>query len=231
MNFRFALFLSAFLFSSQISFAASDPSVVLMIGDSHAVGDFGQDLHKEITHLHKTRIASYASWGSSPNWWMDGTPTTYKFRAWDLAGNRQIIDGTHPTPLLKDLADEIHPDVIIVALGSNLLGSSQEWIDQSIEILMDEARADASRCIWIGPPSMRQNGLGKILTQEDYDAVDDALKRYASKDGCDLINSHVMTYYPPFGGDGIHYDFIPVIGPILAQWWSDEVFLRLLFKL
>jgi hypothetical protein len=76
---------------------------------------------------------------------------------------------------------------------------------------------------------MRQNGSGKILTQEDYDAVYDALKRYASKDGCTLINSHVITYYPHSGGDGIHYDFIPVIGPFLAKWWSDEVFFRLLF--
>jgi hypothetical protein len=232
MRFLFALpLMLLFLFVISESRAFSKTATFLVIGDSHTVGDFGQRLHEKIGRLPEARVASYGSWGSSPLWWIDGTPTTYEFRAWDLSGNRELIHGVHPTPLLKDLASEIHPSVIVVALGSNLLGSPSEWIDQSVRQLMDEAHAEAPVCVWIGPPSMRQNGAGKILNESDYAAVYGALKQYALQDGCILIDSHSLTHYPPIGGDGIHYDFIPWIGPTLARRWADDVYRRLASEL
>ena len=216
------------LFLSFIVFYATEhnalANVVLMIGDSHTVGEFGQRLHDDIATLPNVNIASYGSWGSSPSWWRDGTATNYELREWDLAGDRELLTGTNPTPLLSTLVAQTNPSVIVVALGANLLGSPADWIDQSIQNLMDEAHSDAQTCLWIGPPSMRQNGSGKILNDSDYAAVYDSLKSHASADGCLLIDSYAITHYPAVGGDGMHYDYIPNIGLTLADNWADQVF-------
>lgn len=91
--------------------------VVLILGDSHTVGPFGQKLD-ELLRQEGARVATYASCGSTAKWWYTGQKTTCGYFEKDLEG--KVTEATqYATPLFPDLLKTLNPDHIIIALGTN----------------------------------------------------------------------------------------------------------------
>ncbi|MBI2607111.1 MAG: SGNH/GDSL hydrolase family protein [Deltaproteobacteria bacterium] len=204
---------SAFLFSG-ISAPAAKADRILFIGDSHAAGTFGRVLDERLRTIADAEVTSFGSCGSSPAWWFKGTSTPCGYFE-RLSGQREgKYKKTSPTPLLPTLLETLKPGVVIIEQGANLVLESAEVITAQTRKMAEAVVKSGARCAWIGPPHSRK-----------YDRTNlyETLEPEARRSGCAFIDSRPFTHYPATGGDGVHYDSIPVSGRMLATTWAESV--------
>src|SRR5271168_2733692 len=97
---------------------------VLLIGDSHSVGVFGQTLDELLRGVQGAVVRTYASCGMGEDAWYHGTHTKcgYLERVPDGQGVRSRSALKAPTPLLPKLlaapVEEGYARLTIVELGS-----------------------------------------------------------------------------------------------------------------
>lgn len=206
-----------FLVSCSVGFAKGR---VLIIGDSHSYGPFGEVLD---AHYRKQgmSVSSYASCGSSPSTWVK-TSSNFKstncgFWSKDSAG-REVRVQSHKLPSMTEAINKVNPQLTVVSLGTNILASpaniTQElkFVDQMISKIKEKG----SECVWIGPPDLSKNpfkanlavGVGKI-------------KKVVEDEGCKFIDSRSYTKYPAGKSDGIHY------GPKDSRQWGVSIAAKL----
>lgn len=210
----------------QISFVQS-PLIgpndrVLHIGDSHTVGIYGREMDK---HLRSTgaKVETYGSAGSSPRWWITGQSTHSGFYGKDESGKTDAPANwrdPHPTPKLADLLKRFRPNVVMISLGANMLGSNPAAIEKQVKELADIAKASGAKIIWVGPPDGRES----VKPTSQQAALYEQLQKTASQYG-DFIDSRPLTEYPASGGDGVHY--WGKEGTKRATAWAQEVFNQL----
>ena len=161
---------------------------------------------------------------------------------------RELLEGKDFTP--DPLAQK--PDVLIVSLGTNMIGlvpenqsfetfyRSKVWaarknypglfseIDQIFGI--QSATAPAARCVWVGPPACDHMADGSPCFPR-VEILNRTLARVL-KGRCDYIDALKMTYYPSnLDSDGYHFSGnTPVAMTILtqiAEKWATDVFQKL----
>jgi len=213
----------------QLSAPAIRPGrKVLVIGDSHTAGTFGTELDRQLRKAGAT-VATYGSCGTTPASWLKGTATRCGYvvhhvdgklesPVWRVPNPEYAHDHTkpkynvipHPTPLLSDLMQQEHPDVVIVALGAND-ASDGKAVRADAAKLAGIATSTGAQCIWIGPPSGDPNVVDPALTER----VNNALRGTVSGT-CTYIDSRPFTpvYHGP---DGRHFD------KATGAAWADGV--------
>lgn len=194
--------------------AAVGAENVLVLGDSHSVGSFGSAFYKALgKHRPGTNVVLEASWGSSPNDWMQGKGGPHYLHRGVDGVRTQKPAGSIPT--MKSLMDKHKPAMTVIALGSNLYKASAQWIRQTVEQMEAQATASGGPCIWVGPPDMRERG------GEDAKELVKTIRATLKK--CTFIDSLPLTSYPAKGGDGIHYDYLGGEGIKKTASWAYEV--------
>lgn len=195
-------------------------STVLIIGDSHSVGPFGWHLD-ELLRNDGHQVATYASCGSTAQWWFSGQKTRcgYFERTLDGVVKKANI---HSTPLINDLLNEVNPNTVVIELGSNYVKNMNDSaVMNEMKALARTIHTQGSTCFWLTPPDMR---LYRTEAKRLNDLIEKSVSEY-----CSIFYSDEVTHYPDEGGDGIHYWF-PAGTPIALSWaeavsklsWSQE---------
>jgi hypothetical protein len=194
--------------------SAGDPCV-LLIGDSHLAGTMGAALDGRLRDLPAT-VATYASCGSHPGWWLSGYATRCGYWQRDRDG-KETRSKTAPTPLARSLLIELTPDYTVIAQGTNLLEGPPGWQEKASRELLAVVAAAPTKCIWIGPPNVR--AVGEDRQAAFYEMLSRILPEYS----CQLVDSRPFATYPATGGDGTHYDSLGEPGRALARKWAEGV--------
>lgn len=183
-------------------------TTVLIIGDSHLVGPFGWHLD-QLLRNDGHQVATYASCGSTAQWWFSGNKTGCGYYQRGLDGEVKRTN-IHPTPLVKELLKEVKPNVVIVELGSNYVkNKNDESVVNEMRALARTVRDNSSTCYWLTPPDMR---LYRTETRRLNSLIEKSVSEY-----CSIFYSDEVTAYPEEGGDGVHYWF-PAGTPIANEW-------------
>lgn len=199
---------------------------VLYIGDSHSVGPFGHELDAELRAAYPVwKIETYASCGSSPNWFLPGngasghaSPCGTWFHRYNPRNPSQLesLTAAAPTPLIGTLLAS-RPDAVIVALGANMANWDRGGISglDTARALANAVVAGGARCIWIGPPDEAGHmPPGQAKAQV---ARLNAALRSALGETCLFVQSH--TSYDRSWPDPMkmHYP------PDAAKAWAQQV--------
>ncbi|MGK5083364.1 hypothetical protein WDW37_08655 [Bdellovibrionota bacterium FG-1] len=220
------IFLAFFSGALQAETALHDgagPSL-LVVGDSHTAGTFGQTLDIALRQIPDAQVATYGICGASPINYFSGRGTACGAYQHPIQGPARISQ-TASTPLLKTLLAQNHPTAVIVALGANLYRASVQEVRKQFDRMFGAIKEAGSSCFWIGPPSER------FISAEKQEGFYGVFKDIAAQRDCALIDSREWTHYPEQGGDGIHYDglFAVVqgkrvnIGVPIARDWANAV--------
>ncbi len=230
----------ALLLATVCVLPAAAADTILVIGDSHAVGSFGQNLDDVLRRGPGNRVATYAVCASRPLSFLSETPHAcgHMFRDFDkkapakwLGGRvykATISDGKGgttevtmvKTPSLAQLLSDHVPTVTVVELGANL-PLTEDSIQKTLELI----HKSNSACVWIGPPDMRTPTPSQVdgvyATLRKNKVVEGVTLEAATKDSCLLIDSRSFSYlrYPEKGGDGTHYN--GGLAPLAAKWGAD----------
>ncbi|WP_413294724.1 SGNH/GDSL hydrolase family protein [Bdellovibrio sp. HCB185ZH] len=188
----------------------------VFVGDSHSYGKFGEEIDKYLRSVSKN-VTSIASCGSSPSTWMvegkNFKSTNCGYWRRDIKGKEIRVQEHQVDSLPKELS-ALHPDLTVIALGTNILSTPTNIQSEkkSIQALLDTVKKNDSECIWIGPPDTSNKNLKLNLA----DGVKE-IKALAEKANCAFIDSSELTKYSAGKGDGIHY------GPKDASAWGKQV--------
>ncbi len=199
-----------FKFFLLISFFVSQTfaSTILFIGDSHSVGPFGWYLDQHLRD-DQHQVATYASCGSIPRWWMNGQVTPCGYFSRDLNGIKTQLTSA-PTPILTQLLSDIKPDVVVMEFGGNYVTTpSDDFVIKDIRKIVSDVKESGAACFWITNPDTRKN-------REHIPRILRLIKEAVGSD-CPIFESHLVTRYPETGGDGIHY-WNPQGLPIAKDW-------------
>jgi hypothetical protein len=191
-------------------------ATILLVGDSHTYQSFGRNLDALLRASPQAQVASFASWGTSPEGWLDAGSGGSPYFEHDPDG--RLVDlPSAPTPIFPELLTRYHPGVTIIALGSNLFGAPFDYSAQTVHQMAELTARAHSACIWVGPPDSRERS-GPAM-DELYGVL-----RGASAPYCQFVDSRELTHYPPTGGDGLHYDYLGPEGRKQTESWARKVF-------
>ncbi len=175
---------------------------ILFIGDSHAVGLFGKELFNRLQSKYPlSELYFYAVCGSSPNWWLNGTETQCGYWQLDSKGH-EIKTIREATPDLKELIQNIKPNLIIIEQGTNLIRLKPVDVKQQVIQLIDVIKAmTPAQIVWVGPPDAR--AYSKQAINSTFLTLLDVCSEQRPK--IKLIDSRKFTHYPASANDGVHY--------------------------
>lgn len=231
----------ALLLALSLAGRAAAAETVLVIGDSHTAGAFGEGLDAALRAKPGNRVATYGVCSARPQSYLteDAHGCGHLFRGFDgkppskWLGARVFTqkqpDGKGgvkdvemvKTPELAQLLADHSPTAVIVALGTNMPISGAS-VRKTLALIHKAGAA----CFWVGPPSTRKPGIAAIGTVYetldansvwDWASLDDA-----RKDACRLVDSRFFTYlrYPAKEGDGTHYG--GTLAPLGMRWGADS---------
>ncbi|HEY8365592.1 MAG TPA: hypothetical protein VIL57_00455 [Bacteroidia bacterium] len=164
---------------------------ILILGDSHLVGDFGEYLHRYLYKMDKYDITSIAIGGAGSvhfTMTMKNFCCGYKIRVskkGEVVGEKErfrtleiqrvltneVVYKEYDGKLSKLVAAE-KPDIVLIALGSNYVNAHQDLIN-----IIQSNSAD-SKIIWIGP-----------FLRENFQARIDAILKITNKYKIPLVRS------------------------------------------
>lgn len=221
------------LIFSLITLAHAD---ILLIGDSHTVGPFGDTLHRILAKDHPDKmIMVYAHSSSAPVHWMSKKPIKLtgglnhhmSFNNlylnhpnqphWRIPQNSLNLQTLLGNPVMHEswrlkIPSKPNLDTIIFALGANDEEAviSEAGYTRRIQILdqmLQEITDVGLKCIWIGPPS----------SIKSTDAREEKTHRYlieGIKERCPFFDSR--KFKARFC-DKVHFNCGPAI-PMANEW-------------
>lgn len=132
--------------------------IVLMLGDSHfadkgyLISTLGDELMRQ-----GAQVTTYAACGAAVGVWVAGgtAPCGSAERTGTGPVKVNHADGA-AVPALADMADRLHPSLIIVGAGDTMAGYAQAampvpYLDQQVGAFTRAVKALNVPCIWIGP--------------------------------------------------------------------------------
>ena len=126
------------------------PASVLLLGDSHTVGSYGQELEKLLEGAG-ARVKTYAVCGASARWWAATPHPPQPCSGYALHPARGGRYSSAPPALAELSADR--PALIVVGLGSNQDGRTLDDFVAAAKALLAALPAE-SKVLWVGPPPM-----------------------------------------------------------------------------
>jgi len=213
---------------------------ILVVGDSHTTGSFGQKLDDGLRAAPGHRVATYGVCSARPQSYFSQTAhgCGHLFRDFEKKApakwlGSRVYKETRPskkggtrevemvkTPELAQLLGDHSPTIVVVALGSNIPISAAS-VRRTLELIHQAGAV----CVWIGPPNMRRPAAAEVdAVYETLDAngVSTTATRAQSRaKGCRLIDSRAFAglRYPEEGGDGTHY--AGALAPLGGKWGAD----------
>jgi len=180
-------------------------SKVLVIGDSHTAGPFGDELDR-LLRAKGANVHTVGSSGATADNFISGKGTTVGYADHKSNGQTEKTSA-HATPKLEDLINEDKPDTIIVNLGANFRGAGPSGIKKQVDEIGEIAKKHGIKITWVGPPTTRQDEGNRSSLQKFDEDMKAAVAPYGS-----YVSSAPFT--PKYsGGDGIHYS-----GEAAKQW-------------
>jgi len=218
------------LLAAALAAPAAAAETILVVGDSHTVGAFGQRLDGALRAEAGTRVATYGVCSASPQSYLSETEHSCGFLFRDFRGaapakwlGNRVREANQArfvrTPELAQLVSDYTPTLTVVALGSNGL------TEDSVRRTLEAVHKNGAACVWIGPPDMRKpsstsiDAIYAILRKQKV--TEKATIAQARADSCRLIDSRAFGYlrYPANSGDGTHYG--GGLAPLGARWGAD----------
>lgn len=180
-------------------------SKVLVIGDSHTAGAFGDELDR-LLRAKGANVHTVGSSGATADNFITGKGTTVGYADHKANGQTEKT-ASHATPKLEDLINQDKPDTIIVNLGANFRGAGPAGIKKQVDEIGEIAKRHGIKITWVGPPTTRQDESNRSSLQKFDEDMKAAVAPYGS-----YVSSAPFT--PKYsGGDGIHYS-----GDAAKQW-------------
>jgi len=193
-------------------------SKTLIITDSHGEGSFGDELVSQMEKKDAS-VSLYAVGGSTSADWNKGLQQIWGYRE-HHTGQTDVRSAKPVTPQLSVLLETLKPDTLLIELGTNLIWTEiSVQSKQEIDQMLATVRASGIRCYWIGPPDLRFNQKDRVVRERE---IQNLLTVKVPGQGCELIPSWTFTRFPKRGGDGVHYDTIPITGKTLARQWAVD---------
>ncbi|MBS2036301.1 hypothetical protein JST97_15025 [bacterium] len=184
---------------------------VLVIGDSHTAGLYGDELDRQL-RARGAQVHTVGSSGASASNFITGRGTTVGYADHGMDGRTQKT-ASHATPRLEELINQDKPDVIVVNLGANFRGASPAGIESQVRSLGEVARRHGIPIKWVGPPRPAHPNM------ESVQRFDQQLAAAVAPYG-EYISS--VPYTPEYSGaDGLHYS--GARGKQLAQQWAQGI--------
>lgn len=195
---------------------------ILLLGDSHLVGQMGHELVKL---MRDKEISINASCGATPETFFNGKGslcgTWRKLKGLSLVETSKKFSST---ALLADTLTRSEPEQIIVSLGTNLATRCNDrkvrcYSDNDVKKQLEKFLKPISdlkiKCSWILiPPS-------PALKKEDVARVNEIIHESVSKTCKTIDAGQEKLTYPKTGGDGLHY-----FGKE-AKKWAEIIFKNL----
>jgi len=208
--------------------SSSAEARVLLVGDSHSVGQYGRELERLFREKNgSSEVALYASCGSAPQTWISGRATRCGFRQ-KVGTQKEVSAKTNATPKLPQIVGAwLEPGekhIVVISLGANLVPASthqaQRQTRDFLNLLQTETSGQEIQCYWVGAPTSRTFSAEKTARTVD-------VMRAQIGSQCEYIDSREFTAYPARGGDGIHFDSLGASGRKIAIQWAQAVFQRI----
>ena len=188
---------------------------VLVLGDSHMYGKFGQTLHEEISRKIKGNVLSIASCPAAPKTYTEKTiKAVCGLKVRQSFYSHQKFT-TPPKVIKKGVKTKIRnlgyylnrlrPAVVVVALGTNMGNLSSSRIAKSTRDFIRYVRAHkpSPKIVWIGPPNYR----GSIRIAQ-------AIKESLLPLGIEFIDGRDFNIRSPLPRSNPHF------GPRRASQWA-----------
>lgn len=180
-------------------------SKVLVIGDSHTAGAFGDELDR-LLRAKGAQVHSVGSSGATADNFISGKGTTVGYADRKVNGQTQKT-AAHATPKLEELIQEDKPDTILVNLGANFRGAGPSAIKKQVDEIGQIAKKHGIKITWVGPPTTRQDESNRSSLQK----FDQDMKAAVAPYGTYVSSAPFTPKYS--GGDGVHYS-----GEAAKQW-------------
>jgi len=197
-----------------ISLSDAAEKKILIIGDSHSVGVYGQELDRQFRSHANFTVETYATCGSIAQWFFTGKSTQCGFLFKDQNG-ATLSGNSANTPLVSNAINRFKPDLIMIELGGNYWGYSSTFARADMLKLANLIRENDIPCFWAGAPDSRKKPAAD--QQRIYDDLENSVTH-----ACQLFDSRTVTKYPATGGDGIHY--WGAEGSAQAKKWAKAVY-------
>ncbi len=211
---------------------------VLIIGDSMALCGFGKRLDGKFRKSSHPKVFTFMACGTNPMSWLKIHPYTNVRTPCGLWTIESREDGSvkefqdtygtsrghkpapYPVPKLEDLLEAIHPDLLIVQLGNNLLdlpmgnkGNPGNVFDPYIRPFLDIAIPKVGRVVWVTPP------VSGRIPKEKQDQLVSHIQSYPAKNLSVIDSRNLLTYpYTHLQSDKQHF-----MGKDM-DLWADKVF-------
>ncbi len=211
----------------------SAPGAILLIGDSHTAGRFGDGLDRLLRTLDGWQVHTYAVSGTSAWFWAGDasatkTPSPHTWLRRDPAHPKAAPTGKpegENTPGPWRLRNIAPPGLrlAVVALGTNHhFLSAKAAAAKTVPVMAELSDAGVS-CLWVGPPPLRADGPRYKIKAGWVDEFYEHLAKAAAEHSCALVDSRkLLGAYPETGGDEVHWDRFPE----KTREWSAGVFER-----
>ena len=180
-------------------------SKVLVIGDSHTAGAFGDELDR-LLRAKGAQVHTVGSSGATADNFISGKGTTVGYADHKINGQTQKT-AAHATPKLEELINEDKPDTILVNLGANFRGAGPSGIKKQVDEIGQIAKKHGIKITWVGPPTTRQDESNRSSLQK----FDEDMKAAVAPYGTYVSSAPFTPKYS--GGDGVHYS-----GEAAKQW-------------
>ncbi|MDG0815222.1 SGNH/GDSL hydrolase family protein [Bdellovibrio svalbardensis] len=195
----------------------------LIIGDSHVVGPFGENMHKIFRTKTKEDTRTLGLAGASPSNFVAANAKqrtlSYGFADRNNENERLIKGGTAAElPELGPLLAKTNPNRIVIELGDNFAdyrnpsANSDASAKKQVQLIISELEKQNSKatCYWVTPTWTDKSGSKPYQkTNERLVKLIDIIKKTASPrctvidsaNGIGLQQSDIKT-----GSDGLHFD-------------------------
>lgn len=190
---------------------------ILVLGDSHTYGQFGQRLHERLAAEGTHAVVSQAAGGATTETYLEEKPEAlvgYRMRE-SARGEHVPRETAHglrgPLVPLDALLAKHDPDIVVVALGTN---RPRAPVTDSGEALLKRLVRERGRSVlWVGPPA-----IGADRSEALVASLRAAVGRFASASFIDSTRFNAGAPLPP---DNPHF------GPNDARRWADVVFAQM----
>ena len=188
-------------------------SKVLVIGDSHTAGTYGDELDR-LLRGKGAQVHTVGSSGATADQYISGAGTKVGYADHKLNGQTEKT-AAHATPKLEDLIAQDKPDTIVVNLGANFRGAGPSGIKAQVNKLGEIAKRHNIKIVWVGPPRTRDDMSNPSSLQKFDQDMAAAVQPFGQ-----YISSAPFT--PEYSGtDGVHYGGSK--GTELAKKWAAGV--------